>query len=227
LSPRIDLNEVQVMRVVLAGISAVMMALPMSVAVAQAPAAATPAVAPPVVPMVSVSAQLQPALSAVLRTVNSLRIDKWKRGNIREEAAQNVNQIQRDIERVLPPMLRDADAAPASLSKLLPISKNIGALYDVLLRVVEASRVVAPDDQVVQLQHVLMTLGDTRLAYDQRLQTAAEVMEKQVTELRATVDSQSAKIAEVSAAAAAPCKPEEPKKTTRKSTTRRSTTKKK
>jgi hypothetical protein len=209
------MNEVQVMRVVLAGISVVMMALPMSAAMAQAPAATAPAVAPPAVPMVSVSAQLQPALSAVMRTVNSLRIDKWKRGNIRDEAAQNVNQIQRDIDRVLPPMLHDADAAPANLTKLLPVSKNLGALYDVLLRVVEASRVVAPDDQVVQLQ----------LAFDQRLQTAAEVMEKHVTELRATVDAQSAKIAQASAAAAVPCKPEEPKKTTRKSTTRRSTTK--
>ncbi len=213
------------MRLVFAGISVVMMALPVSVAMAQAPAAAATA-APPAAPMVSVSAQLQPALSAVMRTVNSLRIDKWKRGNIRDEAAQNVDQIHRDIDRVLPPMLRDADAAPASLSKLLPISKNLGALYDVLLRVVEASRVVAPDDQVVQLQHVLMTLGDTRLAFDQRLQTAAEVMEKHVTELRTTVDSQSAKIAEASAAAAVPCKPPEPKKTTRKSTTRKSTTKK-
>ncbi len=220
------MNEVQVMRLVFAGIAVVMMALPVSVTMAQAPAATTQAVAPPAVPMVSVSAQLQPALSAVMRTVNSLRIDKWKRGNIRDEAAQNVNQIQRDIDRVLPPMLRDADTSPASLSKLLPISKNIGALYDVLLRVVEASRVVAPDDQVVQLQHVLMTLSDTRQAFDQRLQTAAEVMEKHVTDLRATVDSQSAKISEASAAAAVPCKPEEPKKTTRKSTKRRSTTKK-
>lgn len=215
------------MRVVLSRTAAVMMALSVSVAIAQPPAAAAPAPAPPAVPMVSVSAQLQPALSAVMRTVNSLKIEKWKRGNIRDEAAQNVDQIQRDVNRVLPPMLREADAAPASLSKLLPVSKNLGALYDVLLRVVEASRVVAPDDQVVQLQHVLVTLGDTRLAYDQRLQTAAEIMEKQVTELRATIDSQSAKLAEAKAAAEAASKPPEPKKTTRKSTTHRSTTRKK
>jgi hypothetical protein len=216
------------MRVVLFGILAVTIVLPIRDAIAQAtPRTATtaPVAAQSAAPVVPVSTQLQPALSAVLRTVDSLRIDKWKRGNIRDEAAQNVSQIQRDIDVTLPPMLRDADTAPANLSKLLPISKNLSALYDVLLRVTEASRVVAPDDQVVELQHVLLTLADARLALGERMQAAAVAMEKQVTDLRTTVQTQEAKIAATPVPVAVPCKPAEPRKTTKRTTTHRHTTK--
>ena len=122
------------MRIALAVLSAAMIACPIRVLMAQTPAGAT---AP--APDVPVSTQLQPALSAVRQATDLTRVDKWKRGNIRDEAAQNISQIQKDIDVTLPPMLRDADTAPASLSKLLPISRNISALYDVLLRVVEAS----------------------------------------------------------------------------------------
>lgn len=209
------------MRVVLAVATVAMFALPIRVGMAQT-AAGKPTVAPaaaqPATPEVLPSAQLQPALSAVKESVNSVRADKWKRGNIRDEATQNISQIQRDIDVTLPPMLRDADTAPASLGKLLPISRNISALYDVLLRVVEASRVIAPDDQVTQLQQALVTLGNARLAFGERMQTAAEAIEKQVGDLRATVQSQAAKLATPPTPVAVPCAPPAPRPTTRKTT---------
>jgi hypothetical protein len=207
--------------VVLAVASVTMLAWPIQVSMAQTAAgtsngaavaaqSASPA-APP-------SAQLQPALSAVKGSVNSVRVDKWKRGNIRDEAAQNISQIQRDIDVTLPPMLRDADSAPASLSKLLPVSRNVSALYDVLLRVVEASRVIAPDEQVAQLQQALVTLGNARLAFGERMQTTADAMEKQAGDLRAIVQSQAAKIAATPTPVAVPCTPPASKSTTRKTT---------
>jgi hypothetical protein len=188
--------------------------------VAAQPALAQPASASTSVPAPPVSPQLQPALNSVMRAVSSVRVDKWKRGNIRDEATQNISQIQRNIDVTLPPMLRDADSAPATLSTLLPISRNIGALYDVLLRVVEASRVVAPDDQVVQLQQALVTLGNARLAFSDRLQTSAVAMEKQVSDLRATVQTQAATIASTPVPVAVPCTPP-PARTTPKKTTKR------
>jgi hypothetical protein len=111
---------------------------------------------------------MQPAIGAVQRAVSGVRIDKWKKGNVREEANQNINQILRDVQENLPPLLHDADASQGSLSKLLPVSRNVSALYDVLLRVVEASRVAGPDDQVDQLQKALVSLGDARLALGTR-----------------------------------------------------------
>lgn len=206
------------MRVVVAVASLAVLAWPVQISMAQSAAPNTPAVAQPASPAAPPSAQLQPALSAVKQSLNSVRVDKWKRGNIRDEAAQNIGQIQRDIDVTLPPMLHDADAAPASLSKLLPVSRNISALYDVLLRVVEASRVIAPDDQVAHLQESLVTLGNARLAFGEHMQTAADAMEKQVGDLRSTVQSQAAKIAATPTPVAVPCTPPAPKSTTKKTT---------
>lgn len=210
------------MRVVLAVFSGLVMAMPYSVYAAQTPTGtATPTAAPMAAPALSVSAQLQPALSAVRKSVDQVRVDKWKRGNIRDEAAQNISQIARDIDTTLPPMLRDADTAPASLSKLLPVSRNISALYDVLLRVVEASRVIASDDQVAQLQQALVTLGNARQALNERMQTSADAMEKQVSDLRTTVQSQAAKIAATPTPVALPCTPPAPRSTVRKSSAKK------
>jgi hypothetical protein len=211
-------KEVELMRVVVAVVSVAMLAWPIRISMAQSAAQNTAAVAQPASPAVPPSAQLLPALSAVKQSVNSVRVDKWKRGNIRDEAAQNISQIQRDIDVTLPPMLHDADAAPASLSKLLPVSRNVSALYDVLLRVVEASRVIAPDDQVSQLQQALVTLGNARLAFGEHMQTTADAMEKQLGDLRSTVQSQAAKIAATPTPVAVPCTPPAPHPTTKKTT---------
>ena len=152
-----------------------------------------------------------PALNQVRQTADSVRTDKWKRGNIRDEAAQNISQIVRDIDVTLPQMLRTADTASSSLSNLLPILRNISALYDVLLRVVEASRVAAPDDQVVQLQQALVTLGNARLALSDRLQNSAVALEKQVADLQKIVQSQAANIAISSAPIVIPCATPQPR----------------
>ena len=202
---------VPLMRVAFAAVCAVFVITACRESVAQptqatpAPAAAqTAATLPAVAP---VSTQLQPALNAVHQTVDLARVDKWKKGNIRDEAAANISQIQRDIDVTLPPMLRDSDTTPASLTKLLPISRNVSALYDVLLRVVEASRVIASDDQVEQLQKALVTLGNARLALSDRMQTMAAAMEKQVADLRANAQQQAALRPIITVPVVLPCMP--------------------
>ncbi|MDR3453012.1 MAG: hypothetical protein P4L96_09435, partial [Rhodoferax sp.] len=142
---------------------------------------------------------------SVQRTLNAVRVDKWKKGSIRDEANQNISEILRDVQVNLPPLVRDADAGPATLSKLLPVSRNVSALYDVLLRVVEASRVVGPDDQVQQLQQALATLGNARLALADRMQGSAETLEKQVADLRATIQQQAAQRQTTLVPVALPC----------------------
>ena len=202
----------------IAVISAATLALSIHVSIGQAPAAPSMPSSPGAQPAVAVSAQLQPALSAVHHAVDSVRVDKWKRGGIRDEAAQNISEIQRDIDVSLPPLLRDADSAPAALSKLLPVSRNISALYDVLLRVVEASRVIGPDDQVATLQQALVTLGNARLSFGDRMLNTALASEKQIADLHATVQTQAAKIAATPVPVSVPCTPPPSRTTTKKTT---------
>jgi len=156
---------------------------------AQSPAQPASVASPaPVAP----STLLKPALDNVQQTMGALKLEKWKKGDIRDGATSNVAAIQRDIQDKLPPLLQDADAAPGTISKVLPLYRNIDALYDVVLRVLEASRVSAPADQIVQLQQALTTLGDARRTLDGHIQESATALEKQVSDLRSTWKAQSA-----------------------------------
>ena len=137
---------------------------------------------------------LQPALDNVRQTIEGMRIDKWKRGTIRDEADANITTIHRDLQGTLPSLMKTADEAPATVSKVLPVSRNIDALYDVLVHVVEAARVVAPGDQVNQLQSAMDGLEKARVKLDEQLEQTAAAQEKQLGDLRSQVQTQAAQL---------------------------------
>jgi hypothetical protein len=162
-------------------------------AAAPASSATSPPGAPPAAPpLPPPSGLLQPSLDSVQQTLGSLRVEKWKRGSVRDEANQDISSLVKDMQSNLPPLLKDADGGPGTLSKVLPLAKHVDALYDVLLRVVEAARMSAPDDQTGELRQALSNLGSARLALDDQMQQAAATQEKQLTELRVTVEKQAA-----------------------------------
>lgn len=136
---------------------------------------------------VTASSLLQPSLNMVANTLTSLRIDKWKKGSVRDEASKNIDSVLRDVQTNLPPLITAAGTAPGSLSAAMPLIKHLDALYDVLLRVEEASRVVAPSEQIGALQQALAALGSARFALDDELQTQATAQEKQLSDLRGAV----------------------------------------
>ncbi len=148
---------------------------------AQAPAAAPPTA------QTGATAVLSAALDTVRGTLAATKTDRWKRGSVRDEAGMDIGSLNSDMQLNLPPLMRDADAAPGSLSKAIPLARHVDAFYDVLLRVVEAARISAPSDQVDALQQALVTLSKARLALYDQMQDAAVVQEKQVTDLRVTV----------------------------------------
>jgi len=164
--------------------------------------AASPAVAPftPSPP----SDILQRSLGEVQQVVFSLKLDKWKRGSVRDEAGTNVAAIQRDLEGTLPKLIKDGDAAPGTLSKVLPVARNVDALYDVLVHLVEQARVSAPGDQVGQLQTAMADLEKARVTLDNQLQQVASVQEKQIVDLRTTVQTQAASLKAASTPPPAP-----------------------
>ena len=186
-----------------------------SVICAQSPADATRAQGAPAAPVQSLPAPppppsglLQPAIDTVNKTLGNINLEKWKRGNIRGEAGDNIGKILQDLKETLPPLLNDADAAPGSVAKALPVARNVGAVYDVLLRVVEASRIAAPPEQISALQDALLSLSNARLALDARMQEEATAMEKEVSDLQVTVRKQASfKCPAAPVPAAKPCLP--------------------
>ena len=133
---------------------------------------------------------LQRSLDEVKITVGQVRLDKWKRGSVRDEAGNNVDAIQRDMQGTLPALLKEADAAPATLSKVLPLSRNVDALYDVMVHLVEQSRVSGPGDQAGQLQEAIADLEKARVLLDNQIQQIADAQERRIGELRTTVQKQ-------------------------------------
>jgi hypothetical protein len=160
----------------------------------------------------AISDLLQPALDTVRQTLDGVHIDKWKKGSIRDEASTNIDSIRNDLRTNIPLLLQQADAGPGTVGKLLPISSHIDALYDVLLRISEASRVSGPDDQAGQLQQALLSLSKARLALNDRMQVSADAMDKQIADLHATIQQQEAQRAAVPAPVALPCVPPPTKK---------------
>jgi hypothetical protein len=177
---------------------------------AQLPNAAAPAPTEPL-PVSLPSGILQPSLNKVQQTLAAIKMEKWKRGTVRDEAGTNIAAVLRDIQTNLPPLITVADSTPETLSNVLPVSRNIDALYDVLLRVVEASRVSAPAEQISQLEDALESLSRARLSLDDRMQDSAAALEKQVTTLQTSLKAQAAvKCPATPAPAASVCTPPAP-----------------
>ena len=148
---------------------------------AQTTAAAQPATS------LSTSAILQPALDGLAQAVASVKPEKWKGGSVREEATQYIASIQKDLQGALPALITVADATPGSTSKAMAVSRNVDALYDVLLRVVDGARIAGPVDQVNRLQDAMLELEKSRHILDEQLISMASSQEKQLVDLQAAL----------------------------------------
>jgi hypothetical protein len=159
------------------------------------------------------SALLQSALDALEQAVGAVKVEKWKGGSVRAEAGTNISSILRDLQSTLPPMLKEADAAPGTISKVLPVSRNVDALYDVLLRVVDSASVAAPTEQMAQLQDAMTGLNKARHALDDRIEEITTAREKQIGDLQVALKTQPVPVCPASPP---PPPPPAPKKATPK-----------
>jgi hypothetical protein len=148
-------------------------------------------------------------LDSLQQAVGGLQLDKWKKGSVRDEAGGNVSSIQQDLQSTLPPLLKDADGAAGTMSKVLPVERNINALYDVLLRVVDGARIAAPGDQFAALQDAMNGLEKARHALSDQMVDTAAAQEKQIGTLQVALKTQPVPVCP---AAVAPVPPPTPAK---------------
>ena len=133
----------------------------------------------------AVSNTMRPALSQVAQTLSSLNIRKWKAPNpVREEATSNVAAIQRDINGTLATLLQQADAAPTSVPAAFAVYRNVDALYDTLLRVVETAELAAPDNESNQLEATLKTLENARATLGDAILSGTQSEQAEIVRLR-------------------------------------------
>ena len=158
---------------------AVLASLPVSLA-AQ-PAAPAPAASP-------VSSTIRPALGQVAQTLNSINVRRWKAPNpVRDAADGDVSSIQRDLNGTLAGLLQQADAAPASVPAAFAVYRNLDALYDTLLRVVETAELAAPDNEQSQLESALKTLENARNSLGDAIQNGSQTQQAELVRLRTVI----------------------------------------
>ena len=144
-------------------------------------------------PSATATGILSPALDKLRTTLGNLRLEKWKApGPVREEARTNIGSIGRDLDGTLPGLLTTADAAPGAVSQNLPVFRNVDALYDVLLRVVETADLAAPTADTEALHGALTSLEDARRSLGDALEAAAVSTEAQNKSLNAQAEAQAA-----------------------------------
>lgn len=160
------------------------------------------------------SAVLRPALDSIRQTVPMLKVDKWKlSGALKDEMQGDIQSITNDLDGTLPQLLQVADAPPVLMSHVLPATRNIDALYNVLLRVTATAKVAAPSEQSAALENAVSQLQQAKQALEGRILKQASALEQRVldsqTALKASQDALAKAKADAAAAADAA------KKTTR------------
>jgi hypothetical protein len=180
-------SKVTTMRIQPAVLASLLLSASPFCLLAQAPIPTTPAAA--AAPAAATGA-LQPALDSIKAALATLKLDKWKGGTVRTEAAANAKSIQDDLDSTLPALLKTADSAPGVISQTLPLYRNVDALYDVLLRVYEAARISAPADQIAVLQTATSSVEKSRHTLADRMQDWAAAQEKQITQLQSSLKAQ-------------------------------------
>lgn len=154
---------------------------------------------------------LQPSIQTLHDTVTGLRLEKWKGGNVREEAARDSSSILDDLDKTLPGLIHDADAAPLRVSSALPLWRNGNALYAVSLRVLDAARIAAPADQAAKMQDAVNILAGANKSLYDRIVSAAAAQETQIgnldTQLKAQTEAAQAAAQQVKVVQDCPAPP--------------------
>jgi hypothetical protein len=136
------------------------------------------------------SANLRPALSQVAQTLNSIAVRRWKAPQpVRDETDEDVTSIQRDLNGTLAGLLQQADAAPGSVPAAFAVYRNIDALYDTLLRVVETAELAAPENEEAQLESALKSLEGARSSLGDTVLSGAQSQQTELLHLRATIQA--------------------------------------
>lgn len=137
---------------------------------------------------VTLSNTLRPALSQVSQAVSNVDIRHWKAPNsVKSAAADDVASIQRDLSGTLAGLMSQAEAAPSSIPSSFAVYRNVDALYDTLLRVVETAGLAAPDQDAMALENALTQLEAARSDLGEKILMAAQAQQNEVLRLRTVI----------------------------------------
>ncbi len=151
-----------------------------------------------------ISSIVQPATTELAQTLPLLHPDKWKLSSeLRRRADDNLSSVSNDLSSTLPNLVAGADTPQPALPALFALSRNLRALYDVVLRVSTAAEIAAPDQQAAALTQALNSLATARQQLDERLDASAAAQQQQLATLQSSLAASREALAQAKAAAVA------------------------
>lgn len=136
----------------------------------------------------SVSSSLRPVLSQIAQTLNTLNTRRWKAPNeVRSGADEDISSIQRDLSGTLAGLLDQADTAPGSVPAAFAVYRNVDALYDTLLRVVETADLAAPENEAAALEAALKNLENARAELGDWILNGSQAEQAELVRLRTVI----------------------------------------
>jgi hypothetical protein len=119
------------------------------------------------------AAQVTTTLPQLQRTVENarvdlarVRVDKWKTdAAVKQQAATNIESLQRNLTGALPTLVAAAQQNPSSLNASFKLYRNLNALYDVMSNVTESAGAFGAKDEYAALARDLDNLDTARRAF--------------------------------------------------------------
>lgn len=119
------------------------------------------------------AAQVTTTLPQLQRTVENarvdlarVRVDKWKTDSaVKQQAATNIESLQRNLTGALPTLVAAAQQNPSSLNASFKLYRNLNALYDVMSNVTESAGAFGAKDEYAALARDLDNLDTARRAF--------------------------------------------------------------
>jgi hypothetical protein len=173
----------------------------------QATAPTPPAASSPV-PYASVSelnlllSETEQVSQATQADLSKLRIERWKTDSgTKRDTQTDVESLQRNLQNALPEIVGQLRSAPESLPATFKLYRNLDALYEVFVSVVESAGAFGSKDEYQLLQNDLSQLERVRRSLGDRMDSLSNTKEQEVARLRTQVHDLQA------ASAAAPTPP--------------------
>src|SRR5450755_1805723 len=137
--------------------------------------------------------RLQQTAQSMQADLGKTRIEKWKTdATTKKQTLANVESVQRNLQAALPEMIASLNNSPEDLGASFKLYRNLDALYDVFVAVVESAGAFGSKDEFQSLGNDMNGLEAARRAFGERMQKLASSKEDELTRLRAQVKTLSA-----------------------------------
>jgi hypothetical protein len=126
-----------------------------------------------------------------------LRIEKWKAdGSYKKQALGNVDSIQRNLQGALPEIITQLRNAPEDLPATFKLYRELDALYDVMVNVVEDTGAYGSKDDFQSVSNNLTGFESARRQLAERIESLSSSKEAEITRLSTALKTAQAAAAE-------------------------------